>query len=102
MCCMFRKRSEFFSPISTALFVALNTEGSEMCFNCINCNVKLIQHRLIKFPCLKRCRINFAEMNKRMSIMSLEALVESRKQLTSLIWWRLKIKSVLFSLFRHA
>ena len=44
-----------------------NTEGSEMCFNCINCNVKLIQHRLIKFFCLKRCRINYAEMNERMS-----------------------------------
>ena len=52
MCCMYRKQSELFSLISTALVVALNTEGSEMCFNCINCNVKLIQHRLIKFSCL--------------------------------------------------
>ena len=50
---MHRKRSELFSMISTALFVALNTEGSEMCFNCINCNVKLIQHQLIKVSCLK-------------------------------------------------
>ena len=48
MCCMYRKRSELFSLISTALVVALNTEGSEMCFNCINCNVKMIMHRLIK------------------------------------------------------
>ena len=24
----------------SALFVAFDTEGSEMCFNCINCNVK--------------------------------------------------------------
>ena len=68
---MYRKRSELFSLISTTLFVALDTEGSEMCFNCINCNVKLIQHRLIKFPCLKRCRINHAEMNERMSKLSL-------------------------------
>ena len=68
---MHRKRSELFSIISTALFVALNTEGSEMCFNCINCNVKLIQHRLIKVSCLKRCRINHAEMNQRMSKLSL-------------------------------
>ena len=57
--------------ISTALFVALNNEGSEMCFNCINCNVKLILHRLIKFSCLKRCRINHAEINERMSKLSL-------------------------------
>ena len=71
MCCMYRKRSELFSLISTALFVALNTEGSEMCFNCINCNVKLIQHRLIIFSCLKRCRINRAEMNERPSKLSL-------------------------------
>ena len=68
---MYRKQSELFSLISTALFVALNTEGSEMCFNCINCNVKLIQRRLIKFPCLKRCRINHAKMNERMSKLSL-------------------------------
>ena len=67
MCCMYRKRLELFSQISPALFVALNTEGSEMCFKCINCNVKLIQHRLIKFSCLKRCRINNAEMNERVS-----------------------------------
>ena len=52
MCCMYRKQSELFSLISTALFVALNTEGSEMCFNCINCNVKLIQLRFIKVSCL--------------------------------------------------
>ena len=71
MCCMYRKRSELFNVISTALFVAVNTEGSEMCFNCIYCNVKLIQHRLIKFSCLKRCRINHAEMNERMSKLSL-------------------------------
>ena len=69
MCCMYRKRSELFSLISTALFVALNTEGSEMCFNFIN--VKLIQHRFIKFSCLKRRRINHAEMNERMSKLSL-------------------------------
>ena len=68
---MYRKRLELFSLISTALFVALNTEGSEMCFNCINCNVKLIQHRLIKFPCLKRRRINHAEKNEWMSKLSL-------------------------------
>ena len=71
MCCLYRKRSELFSLISTALFVALNTEGSEMCFNCINWNVKLIQHRLIKFSNLKRCRINDAEMNERVSKLSL-------------------------------
>ena len=71
MCCMYRKRSELFNLISTALFVALNTEGSEMCFNCINCNVKLIRHRLIKFSCLKRCRINHAKMNERPSKLSL-------------------------------
>ena len=65
MCCMYRKQSELFSLISIALFVALNTVGSEMCFNCINCNVKLIQHRLMKFSCLKRCLINDAEMNER-------------------------------------
>ena len=53
MCSMYTKRLELFSLISPALFVALNTEGSEMCFNCINCNVKLIQHRLIKFSCLR-------------------------------------------------
>ena len=35
MCCMYRKRSELFSLISTALFVALNTEGPGMCFNSI-------------------------------------------------------------------
>ena len=46
---MYRKQSELFSLISTALFAALNTEGSELFFNCINCNLKLIQHRLIKF-----------------------------------------------------
>ena len=68
---MQRKQSELFSLISTALFLALNTEGSEMCFNCINCNVKLIQHRLIKFSCFKRCRINHVEMNERMSKLSL-------------------------------
>ena len=104
MCCMYRKRSELFNLISTALLVALNTEGSEMRFNCIRCNVKLIQHRLIKFPCLKRCRINHVEMNERMSKLRLqfEALVESRKQLTSLLLWRLKIKSVLFPLLRYA
>ena len=84
MCCIYRKRSKWFSLTSTALFVALNTKGSEMCFNC-NCNVRLIQHRLIKLSCLKRCRINRAEMNERMSELSLEALVESRKQLPSLL-----------------
>ena len=68
---MYRKRSELLSLISTALFVALNTEGSEMCFNCINCHVKSIQHRLIEFSCLKRCRINHAEMNERPSKLSL-------------------------------
>ena len=52
MCCVYRKRSELFILISTALFVALTTVGSEMCFNCINCNVRLIQDRLIKFSCL--------------------------------------------------
>ena len=71
MCCMYRKRSELFSLISTALFVALNTKGLEMCFNCINCNVKLIQHRLIKFSCLRQCRINHAEMNERMPKLNL-------------------------------
>ena len=71
MCCMYRKRSELFSLISITLFVALNTEGSEMCFNCINCNVKLIQHRLKKISCLKRCRINDAEMNERLSKLRL-------------------------------
>ena len=71
MCFMYRKGSELFSLISIALFVALNTEESEMCFNCINCNVKLIQDRLIKFSCLKRCRINHAKMNVRMSKLSL-------------------------------
>ena len=65
------RKPELFSLISTALFVALNTEGSEMCFDCINCNVKLKQHRLIKFSCLKRCPINHAEMNERMSKLSL-------------------------------
>ena len=68
---VYRKQSELFSMTSTALFVALNTEGSEMFFYCINCNVKLIQHRLIKFSCLKRCRINYAELNERMSKLSL-------------------------------
>ena len=67
MCCMYRKQSKLFSLISTALFVALNTERSEMCFNCVNCNVKLIQHLLINLSCLERCRINHAEMNERMS-----------------------------------
>ena len=62
---MYRKRSELFSLISTALLVALNTEESEMCFNCVNCNAKLIQIRLIKFSCLKRFRINHAEMNEK-------------------------------------
>ena len=71
MCCMYRKRSELFSLISTALLVALNTEGSEMCFNSINCIVKLIEHRLIKFSCLKLCRINYAEINGRPSKLSL-------------------------------
>ena len=72
MCWMYLKRSGLlFSLISTALFVALNTDGSEMCFNCINCNVKLIQQRLIKFSCLKLCQINHAEMNERMSKLSL-------------------------------
>ena len=71
MCCMYRKQSELFSLISTALFVALITEGSEMCFNCINCNVKIMQHRLIKFSCLKQCRINHAEMIERPSKLSL-------------------------------
>ena len=80
-----QKQSELFSLISTALFVALYTEGSKMCFNCINCNVKLIQHRLIKFSGLKRCRINHAEVNERPSKLSFKALVESRKQLTSLL-----------------
>ena len=85
MCCMHRKRSGLFSLISTALFVALNTEGQEMCFNCINCNVKLIQHRLIQFSRFKRCRINRAEMNERCLNGAFEALVASRKQLTSLL-----------------
>ena len=68
---MYRKRSELFSLIPTALFVALNLEGLEMCFNCINYNVNLIQHRLIKLSGLKRCRINRAKMNERMSKLSL-------------------------------
>ena len=71
MCCMYRKPSELFSLISIVLFVAIKTEGSEMCFNYINCNVKLIQHWLIKLSCLKRCRINDAEMSERMSKLSL-------------------------------
>ena len=71
MCYMYRKRSELFSLISNALFLALDTEGSEMCFKCIKCNVKLIQHRVIKFSCLKRCRVSHAEMNERMSKLSL-------------------------------
>ena len=71
MCCMYRKRSELFSLVSIALFVALNTEESEMCFNYINCNVNLIQYRPIRFSCLKRCLIDDAEMNERMSTLSL-------------------------------
>ena len=51
--------------ISTALFVALNNEESEMCFYCINCNVNCIG------SCLKRCRINHAEINESMSKLSL-------------------------------
>ena len=66
-----QKAIRVFSLISTALFVVLNTEGSKMCFNCINCNVKLIQHRLIKFSCLKRCRVNHGEINERPSKFSL-------------------------------
>ena len=52
MCCMYTKRLELFSLISPALFVALNTEGSEMCFNCINCNVKIdtaSAHKILLF-----------------------------------------------------
>ena len=52
---MYRKRSELFSPISTALFVALNTEGLEMCFNCVNCNVKVdtaLAHKILLFKAM--------------------------------------------------
>ena len=57
MCCMYRKQSELFSLISTALFVALNTKGLEMCFNSINCNVKLIHdtasaHKILLFEAM--------------------------------------------------
>ena len=54
-----------FGLISSAAFVDLNTEGSETSFNCTNCNVKLIQHRRIKFSCLKLGRINHPDMNER-------------------------------------
>ena len=66
MCCMYRKRSKLFSLISIALFVALNTEVSE----CVS-TALVIQHRLIKFSSLKPCLINDAEMNERMSKLSL-------------------------------
>ena len=46
--------------ISSASFVALNTEGSETCLTAYNCNVKLIQHWLIRFSCLKQGRIKHA------------------------------------------
>ena len=59
------KRYESFSLISSAAFVALNSEGSEKCFNCINCNVKLLQHQRIKFSCLKLGRINHPDINER-------------------------------------
>ena len=50
MCCMYRKRSELFSQISTAMFVAVNTEGSEMCFNCINDTASA--HKILLFKAM--------------------------------------------------
>ena len=39
----------YFNWISTASFVALNKRGVKTCFNSINGNTKLMQHRFIKF-----------------------------------------------------
>ena len=38
----------YFNWISTASFITLNKEGSKTCFNSINGNTKLMQHRFIK------------------------------------------------------
>ena len=55
----------------TASFMALNNEGSENVFICFICNVKLIQHLLIKLFCVKLGRINHAKMNERPPKLSL-------------------------------
>ena len=47
MCCLYRMRSDLLSLISTALFMALNTKGSEMCFNYINCNDRASAHKML-------------------------------------------------------
>ena len=55
MCCMYRKRAELFGLISTALFVALNTKGSEMRFKCINLSCKIdtgSAHKILLFKAM--------------------------------------------------
>ena len=44
----FRKQLVYFNWIFTASFVALNKRGVKTCFNSINANTKLMQHRSIK------------------------------------------------------
>ena len=46
----------YFNWFSTASFVALNKRGiKKTCFNSINDNTKLMQHRLIKYFVFQLC-----------------------------------------------
>ena len=61
----------YFYWISTALFVALNKRGvKKSCFNSINGNAKLIQHRFIKSFVFQLGRVGHSE--NKIKVVSIE------------------------------
>ena len=63
----------YFNWISTASFVALNKRGVKKCFNSINGNTKLMQHRFIKSLVLQLDRIGQSEKRQRSSPLSISS-----------------------------
>ena len=65
-----RKLLVCFNWISSASFVALNKRGVKTCFNSINGNTELMQHRFIKSFVFQFGRIGHSE--KKIKVVSIE------------------------------
>ena len=60
----------YFNWISTGSFITLNKRGVKTCFNSINGNTKLMQHRFIKSFVFQLGRIGYSE--KKIKVVSIE------------------------------
>ena len=65
-----RKQLVYLNWNSTALFITLNKRGVKTCFNSINGNTKLMQHRFIKSLVLQLDRIGHSD--KKTKVVSIE------------------------------